>query len=127
MDQGPSGKTGFSVKTGEKCRPVGFPWGHGESSGAPLRSTRHSWGEPSAASPHPLGTAQALSLACPFHLAVVSLPQGPLCPRAPCEVHLAPYQDVKMQRQASGSSRLVPELPFWGSGGPIQTAVHPVW
>lgn len=41
MDQGPSGKTGFSVKTGEKRRPVGFPGGHGESSGAPLRSARH--------------------------------------------------------------------------------------
>ena len=115
-DQGPSGKLGLSVKRGQK-QARGFLMGTPRVEwGLPCAPHSASWTCPAPPAPqlHPLDAPQVVSFGGPFHVAVVSLSQARLCPRAPREVHLLPYQDVKVQRQASGSSWLVPELPVLG-------------
>lgn len=86
-------KLGLSVKRGQK-----------QARGFLMGTPRVEWGCPCAphsllympsASPpaSPLDTPQVVSFGGPFHVAVVSLSQARLCPRAPREVHLLPYQD----------------------------------
>ena len=109
-------KLGLSVKRGQKHRPVGFSWGHTSRVGAALRSAQHLLDMPSAASPPSSspGCSSGGIVWLTFSRGCGQSLTGTTVSRVPREVHLVPYQDVKVQCQASGSSQVVPELPVLG-------------